>query len=193
MIYFLINRLYNGLFSLLYKSAKQVGTASLAALLMLNMSCSKSGMVAVNPDGEFFRATIDGQVIDFDNEIKAQINYKEVGTANNPNVFLIEATKVSGSRLDGFYLMIESIPKITTASYQSNSSNPIEVTFLAVGYGGSPDDPNIVTNSKATITALSDEYAEGTFSGEVFADYDTNGKKTLIENGTFRVKYVINK
>lgn len=154
-----------------------------------NLSCTKSDSVKPESASEYFIATIDGKVINFDNFVEGQINYKEHGTENDPNIFLVEGNKINGDGVGGMYLFIETPEHIKTGSYQSNTNRPYEAWILVGANAGPPDDQIIATSTKATITGLTDEYAEGTFSGEVYQGFIVNGKKILVTDGKFRVKY----
>ena len=154
-------------------------------LVIFSLSCSKGSVDPNSPD--YFIATVDGKEINFDNDIKAQINIPQQVSFSNPYVFWIEANKVSGGGINLLHLTVESQLSIKSATY-NNGIRPSDVWFLGVG-GSPPSNQSIPTASKVNITFLSDTYAEGTFYGKVYPKGDVNNKKIIIKDGTFRVRY----
>ena len=153
-------------------------------LLLLQLSCSKSN---VDPSqSNYFKATVDGKEIVFDNFVEAQMNIPKEVSLVNPYVFLIEASKVTGD-VSLMYFFVESQSPIKAMTYD-NSIRPHDVWFMGAG-GTPPNDQRIPTGSKVTITSLTDTYAEGTFYGEVYSRGDASNKKILITDGKFRVHY----
>lgn len=67
-------------------------------LVIFSLSCSKSSVDPNSPD--YFIATVDGKEINFDNDIKAQINIPQQVSISDTYVFLIEANKVSGGAVN---------------------------------------------------------------------------------------------
>ena len=159
--------------------------ASLLLLLLL-AACSKNN---VDPDeSNYFKATVDGKEIVFDNFVEAQMNIPKQVSLSNPYVFLIEASKVTGD-VSLMYFFVESQSPIKAMTYD-NSIRPNDVTFLGAG-GTAPNDQRIPTGSKVTISSLTDTYAEGTFYGEVYSRGDASTQKILITDGKFRVRYKV--
>jgi hypothetical protein len=157
--------------------------------VLLNLSCSKSNVDPNLPD--YFIATVDGTEINFDNDIKAQINIPKQVSLSNPYTFLIEANKFSVAGGNLMYLFVHSQLPIKVTTYD-NSIRPDDVWFTGAG-GTSPTDRTIPTGSKVIISSLTDTQAEGTFYGEIYPQGDISSKKIIIKDGRFRVHYKVSK